>query len=321
MKKKNLIALIMVCILIAGLVACGKADNSQTSKPAAEGKAEEVKEEAEKEAQEASDSEAKASDEKAENSKEKAEEAVGKETEKPAKPVYVMICIPLNEASSMIWNNLIEPLKEEGLELNTLMYYDYSDLKNFMETGQVDLMVGYEGLEDTSVIAYTLCTPYNIYSDKYSTVEELADANATVAVPGNFRYNERAQEVLEAAGLVTLSNGTSPELEQEDYDSQVQFGGFSGDVTDELWTEYFDAVVSYGTSKDREPIFTDPAIKNGDKYWQKMYCRTEDTQDPEKLDAYEKVVKAYQSEAVSEMLKENGSVPVGWDQDLISQYR
>ena len=321
MKKKNLIALIMVCILIAGLVACGKADNSQTSKPAAEGKAEEVKEEAEKEAQEASDSEAKASDEKTENSKEKAEEAAGKETEKPAKPVYVMICIPINEASSMIWNNLIEPLKEEGIELNTLMYYDYSDLKNFMETGQVDLMVGYEGLEDTSVIAYTLCTPYNIYSDKYSTVEELADANATVAVPGNFRYNERAQEVLEAAGLVTLSNGTSPELEQEDYDSQVQFGGFSGDVTDELWTEYFDAVVSYGTSKDREPIFTDPAIKNGDKYWQKMYCRTEDTQDPEKLDAYEKVVKAYQSEAVSEMLKENGSVPVGWDQDLISQYR
>lgn len=321
MKKKNLIALIMVCILIAGLVACGKADNSQTSKPAAEGKAEEVKEEAEKEAQEASDSDAKASDEKAEDSKEKAEEAAGKETEKPAKPVYVMICIPLNEASSMIWNNLIEPLKEEGIELNTLMYYDYSDLKNFMETGQVDLMVGYEGLGDTSVIAYTLCTPYNIYSDKYSTVEELADANATVAVPGNFRYNERAQEVLEAAGLVTLSNGTSPELEQEDYDSQVQFGGFSGDVTDELWTEYFDAVVSYGTSKDREPIFTDPAIKNGDKYWQKMYCRTEDTQDPEKLDAYEKVVKAYQSEAVSEMLKENGSVPVGWDQDLISQYR
>ena len=100
MKKKNIIAMIMVCVLMAGLVACGKADNSQTSKPAAEEKVEEAKEEAKEEAQETSN-------EKTEEvSEEKAEETAEKEAGKPAEPVEVMVCLPEDMAMGTTFDTL-----------------------------------------------------------------------------------------------------------------------------------------------------------------------------------------------------------------------
>ena len=266
MKKKKIIAMIMVCVLMAGLVACGKADNSQTSKPAAEEKVEEAKEEAQE-----------TSNEKTEEvSEEKAEETAEKEAGKPAEPVEVMVCLPEDMAMGTtfeIWNSLIEPLKAEGIELQTFMYTDQQVLKSVMDMGLATLVVAYKEPEDTSIIAYTLCIPYSLYSEKYSTTEEMADAKA-----------------------------------------------FVGFVRNDDWVDYFDVVLGYGYTEAREPIFTDPNNDN-EEYWQKLYCRTEDTQDPGKMDAYEKVVKAFQSENVREILKNTMFTPAGWDQDLISQYR
>ena len=317
MKKKNIIALIMVCVLMAGLVACGKADDSQTSKPAAEEKVEEAKEEAKEEAQETSN-------EKTEEvSEEKEEETAEKEAGKPAEPVEVMVCLPEDMAMGTtfeIWNSLIEPLKAEGIELQTFMYTDQQVLKSVMDMGLATLVVAYKEPEDTSIIAYTLCIPYSLYSEKYSTTEEMADAKAVVGLPYDFRYDVRLQVFLEAAGLLTLNNGPSPELEQGDYEAHFETYAFDGNVQNDDWMDYFDAVVGFGYTEAHEPIFTDPNNDN-EEYWQKLYCRTEDTQDPGKMDAYEKVVKAFQSENVREILKNTMFTPAGWDQDLISQYR
>ena len=323
MKKKNIIALILVCILMTGLISCGKTDNSQTSKPAAGEKAEEAKEEAKEEAQETSDEKEEASDEKAKTSDEKAEETAGKETGKPAVPAEVLICLPEDRVmgtSFEIWNSLIEPLRAEGIELQTQMYSDQQMLKAFMEMNLPTLVVSYEEPEDASIIAYTLCIPYNLYSEKYSTTKEMADAKAYVGLPGDFRYSMRLQAFLEAAGLLTLKNGPSPELEQGDYEAHFETYAFDGNVQNDDWMDYFDAVVGFGYTEAHEPIFTDPNNDN-EEYWQRLYCRTEDTQDPEKLDAYEKIVKAFQSENVREILKETIFTPAGWDQDLISRYR
>ena len=317
MKKKNIIALILICVLMTGVISCGKADNSQTAEPAAKETVEEVKEEAKEEAQETSE-------EKAEEvSEEKAEETAGKETGKPEEPGEVLICLPEDRVmgtSFEIWNSLIEPLREEGIELQTQMYSDQQMLKSFMEMNLPTLVVSYEEPEDAGIIAYTLCIPYNLYSEEYSTPEELAEANAFVGLPDDFRYNMRLQILLEAAGLLTLKNGPSPELEQGDYEAHFETYVFDGDIQNNKWAEYFDAVVGYGYAEAYQPIFTDPNNDN-EEYWQKLYCRTEDTQDPEKLDVYEKVVKAFQSENVREILKETIFTPAGWDQDLISQYR
>lgn len=308
MKKKNIIALIMICVLMTGLISCGKADNSQSAEPAAKETAEEAKEEAQE-----------TSDEKAEAPEEKSEE----ETGESAGPVEVMVCIPQDialETTMKIWASITEPLKAEGIEVQTQMYPDQQVLKAFMETGLPTLVVAYAEPEDTSAIAYTLCIPYNMYSEDYSTPEELAEAKAFVGLPGDFRYNMRLQAFLETAGLLTLNNGPSPELEQGDYEAHFETYVFDGNVQNDDWTEYFDAVVGYGYTEAHEPIFTDPNNDN-EEYWQKLYCRTEDTQDPERLDAYEKIVKAFQSENVREILKETIFIPAGWDQDLISRYR
>ena len=95
---------------------------------------------------------------------------------------------------------------------------------------------------------------------------------------------------------------------------------FEGNVQNDDWMDYYDAVLGFGYTEAHQPIFTDSNNDN-EEYWQRLYCRTEDTQDPEKLDAYEKIVKAFQSENVREILKGTIFTPAGWDQDLISRYR
>ena len=63
-------------------------------------------------------------------------------------------------------------------------------------------------------------------------------------------------------------------------------------------------------------LFEDP-FQNDPDYWEQIWVNKELTSDPAMLDAIEKIVEAYQSEANLEYVDN----PVGWDVDLIGQYR
>ena len=72
--------------------------------------------------------------------------------------------------------------------------------------------------------------------------------------------------------------------------------------------------------KTEEAIYKD-SVLDEEAYWNLIAARTADLQDQAKLDAYRKVVKAFQSEATEKVFNETFGgyfIKVGWDQDLLA---
>ena len=308
--KKKILVLIMAGVLMTGLTACGNADQSKPSETVTEEAAEAQTEESKTENATAETSEEEANDQKAETK--------------------VNIIMVLDGESVEIWNGLIDPLKEEGIDLITQFEYDWKSMDSILKEDffPFDLVVSSTDIEGYSPIGYLASTPLNLYSTKYSSAEEIIAANANVGAPLLTLGSEPSihmTKVLDSMGFITLKNESSEPISDAEKvyaekEENVHFQGFDGNFPEEGDLEYFDTFLAFGSNEAYEPIATDPFIDD-ETAWVKLYCRTEHTKDPEKLDAYEKVLKAYQSDAVKELMNGTGYVPVGWDQDLISQYR
>lgn len=308
--KKKIIALMLAGILMTGLVACGNADQSKPSETGSEEKAEAQSEETETE------------ETSAETEEEEAQEA-GTD----AGPEVINVCMLMEPESVMIWKSLEDPLKEEGINLNLSFHDDPQTMESLIAAGgsfyYFDLVVSSTDIEGYSPIAYTTVSPLDLYSTKYSSAEEVVAAKANVGVPALSMPNGvtlHSLKVLSALGLITVKDESSTNLLEAEREENVHMRGYGDNFPNQEAQEEFDTFLAFRYNEDYEPIVTDPCM-NDESEWEKIYCPTEYTKDPAKLDAFEKVIKAYQSEAVKEQMKETKFVPVGWDQDLISQYK
>lgn len=303
--KKKIISLMMACILMTGLFACGSTNQSQTPESVSE---------------KATESQAKESSDKTGKAETKQQEA-----ETNAGPEIINVSLIQDGKSFEIWNSLVEPLKEEGIELKLNVYYDSEQLAFIMQNDSFDdLIVSYTDPEGYSPIGYTAFPALNLYSTKYSSVEEIIGANAFVGVPFLGSPNGvtvHALKVLGAMGLITFKDDSSANLLEAEREENVPMRAvFDVNFPDPEALKHYDTFVAFGYNEAYEPIFTDPYIDD-ESEWEKLYCPTEYTKDQAKLDTYEKVLKAYHSEAVKELMTGSQYVPAGWDRDLISQYR
>ena len=182
--------------------------------------------------------------------------------------------------------------------------------------------------EEACPVGYTRFSPIYICSEKFGSLDELKNG-ATIAIPwefcmGGFR-TIRVAKILEAAGLVTLKDDSEmpdyTSYNPNDYFKEIA-PGINIEISAALgYKEIMDNPSAYDAvllpGKDYgKVIFDDPNWNNPD-YWDQIWVRKEDVKDPAKLDAFEKIVKAYQSQTTT-LYVEN---TVGWDVDLISQYR
>lgn len=72
--------------------------------------------------------------------------------------------------------------------------------------------------------------------------------------------------------------------------------------------------------KTKEAIYKDSVLDEA-KYWNLIAARTEDLQDADKVAVYQKVVKAFQSDATEKVFNDTFGgyfIKVGWDQDLLA---
>ena len=72
--------------------------------------------------------------------------------------------------------------------------------------------------------------------------------------------------------------------------------------------------------KTEEAIYKD-SVLDEEKYWNLIAARTEDLQDKDKVAVYQKVVKAFQSDATEKVFNDTFGgyfIKVGWDQDLLA---
>ena len=228
---------------------------------------------------------------------------------------------PGDTSTPEIFKIIEESLSSEGItfefeEMN-------SDIVEYtVEEGYTDLCLGYGGREHSdalSPIAYTTVTPWNLYSVKYSSPEEIPDDESIGIFGGYVENSARIQVVLEAAGIIKTKNGPANGLPQGDVEYRVSDIRYATDYDAMLGNiENLGAVMVPGELDSMEPIFADPGVEDKAN-WNTILVRTEDLNDPAKREICKKIADAYHSDAVLEILRKEKYVPLpaGWDEDLI----
>ena len=255
----------------------------------------------------------------------------------PAEPVTVTLGV-VGAIYEDLWKSAQEALKAENINLEFVQFSDYVTPNNALANGDIDLNAfqhriylqseiesyGYE----IQTIGNTFIIPLNLYSQKVSSVEELKDGDV-VAIPDDLTNGGRALKVLEAAGLIKISDaaGFNPTLEDiETYNVGITIEELKANVIPSALPDVAAAVVNgnyaldFGLKTD-EAIYKD-SVLDVEEYWNLIAARTADLSDPAKVETYQKVVQAFQSEATEKVFNEDYGgyfIKVGWDQDLLAQ--
>lgn len=230
-----------------------------------------------------------------------------------------------------------DSLKKEGIDLEIVQFSDYATPNNALNSGDIDLNafqhqiyldneVEQQGYKIES-IGYTFIIPLNIYSHKVKAISDIKDGDV-VAIPDDVTNGGRAIKVLAAAGLITLKEdaGFNPTLDDiETYNTKITIKELKANTIPSVLDDVTAAVVNGNYALDfglktKEAIYKDSVLDEA-KYWNLIAARTEDLQDADKVAVYQKVVKAFQSDATEKVFNDTFGgyfIKVGWDQDLLA---
>ena len=236
-----------------------------------------------------------------------------------------------------LWKPAQESLKAEGIDLEIVQFSDYATPNNALNSGDIDLNafqhqiyldneVEQQGYKIQS-IGYTIIIPLNIYSHKVKAIADIKDGDV-VAIPDDVTNGGRAIKVLAAAGLITLKEdaGFNPALEDiKTYNTKITIKELKANTIPSVLDDVTAAVVNGNYALDfglktEEAIYKD-SVLDEEKYWNLIAARTEDLQDKDKVAVYQKVVKAFQSDATEKVFNDTFGgyfIKVGWDQDLLA---
>lgn len=241
-----------------------------------------------------------------------------------------------------IYEELYAPAKEklaaEGIDLKIVQFSDYTTPNAALADGDIDLNsfqhriffateLEKKGYELTN-IGNTFVQPMHLYSVNVASVDEIADG-AKVAIPDDVTNGGRALKVLEAAGLIQLSDaaGFNPTVADITANPRgIEIVQLAANNIPSVLPDVAAAVVNGNYAIDNnlsrdDIIFKDTSISD-EQYWNLTACRTEDLKDPEKVEVYRKVIEAYQSTGTTDVYDNTyggNFIAVGWDQDLLGE--
>ena len=177
---------------------------------------------------------------------------------------------------------------------------------------------------DVKLIGNSFIIPLNLYSVKVKSVKELKKG-AIVAIPNDVTNGGRAYKVLAAAGLITLKSTAGFNPSSYDIESNPK-----GIVIKELAANTIpsvlpdvDAAIINGNYaldfgiKTESAIFKDTSVTEK-SYWNLIAARGADLKNPEKIEIFRKVVKAFQSAETERVFNQEFGgyfIKEGWDID------
>ena len=260
--------------------------------------------------------------------------------EAPAgKPIELKIGV-VGSIYEDLWENAVETLKDEGIDLKIVQFSDYVTPNNALANGEIDLNafqhqiylqseIDQYGYELTN-IGNTFIIPLNLYSEKIKSVDELK-AGDTIAVPNDPTNEGRALKVLAAAGIITLKDNDNfnPTLDDiEKYNVEVKIEELAANTIPSTLPDVTAAIINgnyaldFGLDVDGA-IYKDTVLDE-EKYWNLIAVKTADLSDSKLVEAYDKVVEAFQTQATEDVFNNKFGgyfIQVGWDQDRLSEYK
>lgn len=251
-----------------------------------------------------------------------------KDTENAEKDRTTVKVGVVGEANEM-WDPVIEELKKEGIDIELVVFSDYTTPNEALANGETDLNafqhyaflnneISNKGYKLTS-IGDTFISAMNIYSNKVSSVSEIKNGDK-IAVPNDATNEGRALKILEAAGLIKLNPeaGDSPEpkditenklnLELVEVDAANVYSLLPDVAAGVINCNY---ALDNGLNPGEDAIFKDDvSYYTGNSYINLIAARTEDADN----EVYKRIVEAYQSDAVKEVYADEfkGAYVAAW---------
>ncbi len=236
-----------------------------------------------------------------------------------------------------MWAPAKKLLAEQGINLEVIQFTDYVTPNSSLNDGDIDLngfqhqiyfkdelaSRGYK----LSNIANTFVVPLNLYSIKIKKLAEIKDGDI-IAIPNDPTNGGRAIKVLASSGLITLKDGAGFNPTKDDiakYNVKIKIEELAANTIPAALPDITAAIINdtyaldYGL-KAEDAVYADQAREH--EYWNLIAARTADLENPEKLELYRKVVKAFQSpetKALLDNLYGGFFRPVGWDEDLLAK--
>ncbi|OON85192.1 metal ABC transporter substrate-binding protein [Oribacterium sp. C9] len=239
-----------------------------------------------------------------------------------------------------LWAPAAAKLKDEGINLEIVQFTDYVTPNNALANGEIDLNAFQHQIYlakeveqydyKIQAIGNTFIIPLNVYSDKIKSIDELKDGD-TIAVPNDLTNEGRALKVLAAAGVITLKNNDNfnPTLDDiEENSKNITIEELAANTIPSTLPDVTAAVVNGNYALDfglktEDAVYKD-SVLDEEKYWNLIAAKTEDLSDPKLVAAYDAVVKAFQSDETKKVFDETYGgyfINVGWDQDLLADYK
>jgi D-methionine transport system substrate-binding protein len=228
-----------------------------------------------------------------------------------------------------IWEKVGESLKDDKIKIDVKLFSGYTEENPALVDGSLDLNsfqhVAYlenfnkENKQDLVHIAYTIISPFGLYSKEIKAPSELKDGD-TVAIPNDPTNGGRALQALAALDIIKLKKDApaSPEVKDIDsYKTNIQIKEIQADqlvatlpdvtaafintnyVTDQLHTTPKESAIY---------IDTDNLDKVNDLYKNVIAVRKEDK---DKAD-FKKIIKAYQTPEIAKMIEATNDYPA-WE--------
>ena len=253
-------------------------------------------------------------------------DACGKDAAKD-KTVVRVGTMAKSESEQARWDKVEEILKKEGVTLKFSEFTDYSQPNVALNNGDIDINAfqHYNFLDnwnadhktDLVPIAETYFTAFRVYSgteggkNKYKDIKELPEG-ATIAIPNDAVNESRALNLLQSAGLIKLSVGANDKAKLTDVSENSK--NLNIREVDAAQTaanlDSVDAAIinnDFVTEAGIDPktaIYVEPASKSTNQ-WYNLLVAQKGWEKSDKADAIKKVIKAYHTDEVKEVIKKS----------------
>lgn len=217
------------------------------------------------------------------------------------------------------WDPAIAALKEEGIDLQLVVFSEYVQPNRALSEGEIDLNafqhyaylnkeieeVGY----DITAISDSIIAPFGIYSKKIASLDELKDGDQ-IAIPQDPTNGGRALKVLEQAGLIKVdpAAGYTPEVKDVTENKlNLQFVQVEASQTaallDDVAAGFINGAhaVDNGYTPNQDAIYIEQVVEGGDNpYINVIVARTADKDN----ETYKKVIEAFKTAETAKVIED-----------------
>lgn len=211
-------------------------------------------------------------------------------------------------AGDEYWQTYKDAAAAEGIDVELVDFSEYTQPNPALSAGELDLnqfqhiiylaTYNVQADDDLVPVGATAIYPLGLYSDKYSSPEEIP-AGETVAVPNDESNQARGLLVLQSAGLIELKDGGSPFSTVADVlpESKVKVEALDAAFTATSLPDVAAAIINNDFVEDAGLSFADaiaqddPSDPNSVPYINIFAARAEDADNP----TYKKLVEIYQN--------------------------